>query len=60
MTRSKTAADSATAGKTDAKTGSVQRGGTAAEVAEAVMWLCSEQSSYCTGVILDIAGGRGL
>jgi NAD(P)-dependent dehydrogenase (short-subunit alcohol dehydrogenase family) len=38
----------------------LQRGGTAAEVAEAVIWLCSDLSSYCTGVILDIAGGRGL
>jgi NAD(P)-dependent dehydrogenase (short-subunit alcohol dehydrogenase family) len=38
----------------------LQRGGTAEEVAEAVMWLCSDLSSYCTGVILDIAGGRGL
>jgi NAD(P)-dependent dehydrogenase (short-subunit alcohol dehydrogenase family) len=38
----------------------LQRGGTAEEVAEAVEWLCSERSSYCTGVILDIAGGRGL
>jgi hypothetical protein len=25
-----------------------------------VMWLCSEQSSYCTGLLVDIAGGRGL
>jgi NAD(P)-dependent dehydrogenase (short-subunit alcohol dehydrogenase family) len=38
----------------------LQRGGTAEEVAEAVMWLCSAQSSYCTGVMLDVAGGRGL
>ena len=38
----------------------LQRGGTAEEVAEAVMWLCSGQSSYCTGVLLDISGGRGL
>ena len=38
----------------------MQRGGRAEEVAEAVLWLCSEQSSYCTGVLLDIAGGRGL
>jgi hypothetical protein len=29
-------------------------------VAEAVLWLCSDQSSYCTGLLLDIAGGRGL
>ena len=38
----------------------LQRGGTAEEVAEAVVWLCSDRSSYCTGVILDVAGGRGL
>jgi NAD(P)-dependent dehydrogenase (short-subunit alcohol dehydrogenase family) len=38
----------------------LQRGGTAEEVAEAVLWLCSDQSSYCTGVLLDITGGRGL
>jgi len=38
----------------------MQRGGTAEEVAEAVMWLCSDQASYCTGLLLDVAGGRGL
>jgi NAD(P)-dependent dehydrogenase (short-subunit alcohol dehydrogenase family) len=38
----------------------MQRGGTAEEVAEAVLWLCSEQSSYCTGLLLDVTGGRGL
>lgn len=38
----------------------MQRGGTAEEVAEAVVWLCSEKSSYCTGLLLDVAGGRGL
>ena len=38
----------------------LQRGGSAEEVAEAVMWLCSDASSYCTGVLLDVAGGRGL
>lgn len=36
------------------------RGGTAEEVAEAVLWLCSDQSSYCTGMLLDVGGGRGL
>jgi NAD(P)-dependent dehydrogenase (short-subunit alcohol dehydrogenase family) len=38
----------------------MQRGGTAEEVAEAVLWLLSEQSSYVTGTMVDIAGGRGL
>jgi len=38
----------------------MQRGGRPEEVAEAVLWLCSDQSSYCTGLLLDISGGRGL
>jgi NAD(P)-dependent dehydrogenase (short-subunit alcohol dehydrogenase family) len=38
----------------------MQRGGSAEEVAEAVLWLCSPQSSYTTGVLLDVSGGRGL
>ena len=38
----------------------MQRGGTADEVAEAVLWLLSEQSSYTTGALLDVGGGRGL
>ena len=38
----------------------MQRGGKAEEVAEAVLWLCSESSSYSTGQLLDVAGGRGL
>ncbi|MFM8467002.1 MAG: SDR family oxidoreductase [Oxalobacteraceae bacterium] len=36
----------------------MQRGGTADEVAEAVLWLMSAQSSYVTGTMLDVAGGR--
>lgn len=36
------------------------RGGRAEEVAEAVLWLCSDASSYSTGQLLDVAGGRGL
>ena len=36
----------------------MQRAGTAAEVAEAIMWLISEKSRYTTGSIIDVAGGR--
>lgn len=34
------------------------RAGTADEVAAAVLWLLSAEASYCTGSILDVAGGR--
>lgn len=34
------------------------RAGTAHEVAEALVWLISEKSSYVTGAILDVSGGR--
>jgi NAD(P)-dependent dehydrogenase (short-subunit alcohol dehydrogenase family) len=34
------------------------RPGTVEEVAEGVFWLCSDAASYCTGVVLPIAGGR--
>jgi NAD(P)-dependent dehydrogenase (short-subunit alcohol dehydrogenase family) len=34
------------------------RAGSAGEVAEAVIWLLSDEASYCTGAILDVAGGR--
>ncbi|MBM3388525.1 MAG: SDR family oxidoreductase [Betaproteobacteria bacterium] len=36
----------------------MQRAGTAEEVAQAVVWLLSDQSSYTTGSVLDVAGGR--
>jgi NAD(P)-dependent dehydrogenase (short-subunit alcohol dehydrogenase family) len=36
----------------------MQRGGTAEEVAHAILWLLSEEASYCTGALLDVAGGR--
>lgn len=36
----------------------LQRGGEAQEVAEAILWLASEQSSYCTGTFIDVSGGR--
>lgn len=34
------------------------RPGTAQEVAQSIAWLCSSAASYCTGTILDVAGGR--
>jgi NAD(P)-dependent dehydrogenase (short-subunit alcohol dehydrogenase family) len=34
------------------------RAGTADEVAAAILWLLSEEASYCTGAFLDVAGGR--
>jgi len=36
----------------------LKRGGTAQEVAEAIMWLVSEKSSYSTGAFVDVSGGR--
>ena len=36
----------------------MKREGKAEEVADAIMWLCSEQSSYVTGSIIPVAGGR--
>lgn len=36
----------------------LQRAGTALEVALAILWLLSNEASYCTGTILDVAGGR--
>ena len=36
----------------------MQRGGTPAEVAEAVRWLVSPAASYVTGSILEVGGGR--
>jgi NAD(P)-dependent dehydrogenase (short-subunit alcohol dehydrogenase family) len=34
------------------------RAGEAAEVADAVVWLLGDEASYCTGSVLDVAGGR--
>lgn len=34
------------------------RPGDADEVARAILWLVSNEASYCTGAILDVAGGR--
>ena len=36
----------------------LQRAGTASEVAQAIVWLLSDQASYSTGALLDVSGGR--
>jgi NAD(P)-dependent dehydrogenase (short-subunit alcohol dehydrogenase family) len=36
----------------------MQRAGSAMEVAQAIVWLLSNESSYSTGALLDVAGGR--
>jgi NAD(P)-dependent dehydrogenase (short-subunit alcohol dehydrogenase family) len=36
----------------------MKRGGQPEEIAEAILWLASEQASYATGAILDVSGGR--
>ena len=36
----------------------MQRGGTAQEVAEAIVWLLSPAASYTTMSLLDVSGGR--
>ena len=36
----------------------LQRGGTAEEVAEAILWLISEKASFTTGTFIDVTGGR--
>ena len=36
----------------------MQRAGSADEVARAVMWLLSDASSYTTGSVIDVTGGR--
>ena len=36
----------------------MQRGGQPSEVASAILWLLSDEASYVTGTILDVAGGR--
>lgn len=36
----------------------MQRGGGAAEVAEAIVWLMGGKASYVTGTTIDVAGGR--
>ena len=36
----------------------MRRGGTADEVAQAIVWLLSDEASFTTGICLDVAGGR--
>jgi len=36
----------------------MKRGGQAEEVAQAVLWLLSDEASYVTGTIVDVTGGR--
>ncbi|MDH4145528.1 MAG: SDR family oxidoreductase [Acidimicrobiia bacterium] len=36
----------------------MRRGGHADEVAEAILWLASDRSSYVTGTFVDVTGGR--
>ncbi|MFI8618678.1 SDR family oxidoreductase [Acidovorax sp. NPDC077693] len=36
----------------------MQRGGTAEEVAEAIVWLMSPGASYATATLMDVSGGR--
>jgi NAD(P)-dependent dehydrogenase (short-subunit alcohol dehydrogenase family) len=36
----------------------MKRGGRPEEVAAAILWLLSDEASYVTGTILDVAGGR--
>ena len=47
-------------GRVDRLKGSLpmKRGGTADEVAAAVSWLISEESSYTTGSFIEVSGGR--
>jgi NAD(P)-dependent dehydrogenase (short-subunit alcohol dehydrogenase family) len=36
----------------------MRRAGSAAEVAEAIVWLLSAEASYVTGTIVEVSGGR--
>jgi NAD(P)-dependent dehydrogenase (short-subunit alcohol dehydrogenase family) len=36
----------------------MKRGGQAIEVAQAILWLLSDEASYCTGTFIDVSGGR--
>ncbi|MDR0345061.1 MAG: SDR family oxidoreductase [Nocardiopsaceae bacterium] len=41
-----------------AKAAPMRRIGTSAEVAQTVLWLCSDQSAYITGTVIPIDGGQ--
>ena len=36
----------------------MQRGGHPIEVAQAILWLLSDEASYATGTFIDLAGGK--
>lgn len=36
----------------------LKRGGQPEEVAKAILWLLSDEASYCTGTFIDVSGGR--
>jgi NAD(P)-dependent dehydrogenase (short-subunit alcohol dehydrogenase family) len=36
----------------------MQRAGSADEVGRTILWLLSDEASYCTGGVLDVTGGR--
>ena len=38
----------------------IPRAGTADEVAQAILWLLSDEASYTTGTVIDVTGGRGI
>ena len=36
----------------------MKRGGQPEEVAQAILWLLSDESSYTTGAFIEVSGGR--
>jgi NAD(P)-dependent dehydrogenase (short-subunit alcohol dehydrogenase family) len=36
----------------------MKRGGSAEEVAHAILWLLSDEASYSTGTFIDVTGGK--
>jgi NAD(P)-dependent dehydrogenase (short-subunit alcohol dehydrogenase family) len=36
----------------------MRRGGTADEVAHAILWLLSDEASYTTGAFIEVSGGK--